>query len=190
MCRELTKTYGTEYKYFRHPFLHIGLSEEKHDSLNIFLDNHGYEEAPVSIDNDDYIFAFAYSKAMYNKDSTLMDRIGRDYLDYMEEKLLYFENQSKKLLGRNVKHILLLHANAINADYLDDLAERYRKLGYSFISMEKALSDPAYQQEITRYGKWGISWIDRWALSAGKQGEFFKGDPETPAYVKAFLENR
>jgi hypothetical protein len=45
------------------------------------------------------------------------------------------------------------------------------------------LQDEAYQTPITVYGKWGISWIDRWALSQGKKGDFFKGDPETPAYI-------
>ena len=190
ICKELVKEYGQEYAYFRHPFLHVGLNKARHDSLRIFLDKHGYVEAPVSIDNDDYIFAYAYSKAMVDHDKELMRQIGKEYIDYMEQKLLYFERQSEKLLGRNIKHILLLHANAINADYLDELAERYKSHGYSFISMKQALQDEAYQQEITTYNNWGISWIDRWALSAGKKGDFFKGDPVTPEYVKAFLNSR
>jgi peptidoglycan/xylan/chitin deacetylase (PgdA/CDA1 family) len=190
VCKDLVKAYGQEYIYFRHPFLHVGLDKAKHDSLKIFLWDHGYKEAPVSIDNDDYIFAYAYSKAMKNEDMELMQKIGKDYIDYMEQKLIFFENQSEKLLGRNVKQILLLHANAINADYLDELADRYQKHGYSFISMSEALQDPAYQREITKYNNWGISWIDRWALSEGKTGDFFQGDPVTPDYVKAFLEQR
>jgi peptidoglycan/xylan/chitin deacetylase (PgdA/CDA1 family) len=188
VSKELVKDYDQEYIYFRHPYLHVGLDKAKHDSLKSFLAAHDYIEAPVSIDNDDYIFAYAYSKAMQGENDSLMDKIGKDYVDYMEEKLLYFERQSEKLLGRNVKHILLLHANAINADYLDELAERYQRHGYTFISMKEALTDNAYQREITKYNDWGISWIDRWALSEGKKGDFFKGDPETPEYVKAFLK--
>ena len=187
VCKELVKEYDKDYIYFRHPFLHVGRDKNKHDELTAFLNDHNYIEAPVSIDNDDYIFAYAYSKAMRKKDHDLMQQIGKDYVDYMEEKLLYFESQADKLLGRNVKHILLLHANAINADYLDELAERYESHGYSFISMARALEDPAYQREITKYNDWGISWIDRWALSQGKKGDFFQGDPATPDYVKAFL---
>ena len=91
-------------------------------------------------------------------------------------------------IATRLKHILLLHTNAINADYLDELAERYQRHGYVFISMKEALTDEAYKTEITRYNDWGISWIDRWALSEGKKGDFFKGDPETPEYVKAFLK--
>ena len=81
-----------------------------------------------------------------------------------------------------------MHANAINSDYLDELAERYQSHGYNFISMEEALNDKAYGTEITKYNDWGISWIDRWSLSAGKKGDFFKGDPVTPEYIKAFLD--
>jgi peptidoglycan/xylan/chitin deacetylase (PgdA/CDA1 family) len=188
VCKDLVKNYNQQYQYFRHPYLHVGLNKEKHDSLTMFLHLHNYKEAPVSIDNDDYMFAYAYHMAMKKKDLTLMLQIGSDYVNYMEKKLLYFENQSVKLLGRNIKHILLLHANAINADYLADLAERYKRLGYHFISMEDALQDSAYQAEILYYNNWGISWIDRWALSAGKNGDFFKEDPATPEYIKAFLE--
>lgn len=39
---------------------------------------------------------------------------------------------------------------------------------YSFISMKDALKDEAYQTEITIYNNWGISWLDRWALSQEK----------------------
>ncbi len=187
VCKPLVEEFGKEYTYFRHPFLHVGLDKAKHDSLRAFLSKHNYTEAPVSIDNDDYIFAYAYNKAMLKKDEKLMQQIGNEYVDYMEKKLLYFESQSGKLLERNVKHILLLHANAINADYLGELANRFREHGYTYISMEQALSDDAYQKEITTYNDWGISWIDRWALSAGKKSEFFKDDPQTPDYIRAFL---
>ncbi|MCK5703638.1 MAG: polysaccharide deacetylase family protein [Cyclobacteriaceae bacterium] len=188
VCKPLVKEYGQEYIYFRHPYLHVGMNKSSHDSLRAFLTKHGYEEAPVSIDNDDYIFAYAYNKAMLDNDEHLMKKIGNDYVDYMEVKLLFFENQSEKLFGRNIKHILLLHASVINADYIDELAERFKNNGYSFIAMEDALTDQAYQTEITKYNNWGISWLDRWALSQGKKGDFFKGDPVAPDYIKAYLD--
>ena len=188
VCKKLVEDYDQKYIYFRHPFLHVGLDKAKHDSLRTFLSKHNYIEAPVSIDNDDYIFAYAYNTAMLDNDEGLMRKIGGDYVNYMEQKLLYFEGQSEKLLGRNIKHILLLHANAINSDYLDELAERYQSHGYDFISMEESLNDKAYEAEITKYNDWGISWIDRWSLSTGKKGDFFKGDPVTPDYIKAFLK--
>jgi peptidoglycan/xylan/chitin deacetylase (PgdA/CDA1 family) len=169
--------------YFRHPFLHVGNTKSKSDSLSQFLADHNYIAAPVTIDNEDYLFAVAYKRAQDKHDTKLIKQIGSDYITYMEQKLLYFERQSHALFGRPIKQILLLHANALNADYLPALATMLLKNNYEIISLPKALEDEAYQTPITVYGKWGISWIDRWALSQGKKGDFFKGDPETPAYI-------
>lgn len=184
VTRELLKRKGTTLKYFRHPFLHVGNSKAKSDSLDIFLLRHGYITAPVTIDNEDYLFALAYKRANDKNDSKLMKQIGADYIVYMEEKVKYFEKQAYNLFGRNIKQILLLHASLLNADYMDALAKMFHKNGYDFITMDEALEDDAYKTPITTYGNWGISWIDRWALSQGKQGEFFKDEPATPDYIK------
>ena len=112
-----------------------------------------------------------------------MKRIGTDFLTYMEAKIKYYEKQSIALFGREIPQILLLHASLLNSDYVGALAEIFRKNGYTFVNMNKALEDDAYRTEITVYGKWGISWIDKWALSRGKKGEFFREEPVTPEYI-------
>lgn len=170
-------------KYFRHPFLHAGNSKEKADSLKHFLTDHGYVTAPVTIDNEDYLFAAVYEKSKKENDTKLMSQIGHDYLKYMEKKVIYYENQANKLFGRNINQILLIHASFLNSDYLDSLALIFVRNNYDFMSMDKALEDKVYESEITRYGNWGISWIDRWALSLGKKGDFFKDEPVTPEYI-------
>lgn len=187
---ELTKPLSTENKlpwqYFRHPFLHVGQTKEKADSLSVFLLSKNYIEAPVTIDNADYLFASAYSKANKAKDETLKKRIGKDYVNYMEAKLLYFEKLTDKLFDRQIPQILLTHANLLNADYYDDLAKMFIKNGYEFVTLETALKDPAYQTEITVFGRYGISWLDRWALSReGFDKSILKEDPETPEYITA-----
>lgn len=179
---------GKKLRYFRHPFLHVGNTKAKADSLSSFLLNLGYREAPVTIDNEDYLFALAYHRANSKKDTSLMKKIGRDYISYMEKKLIYYEKQAKNLFGRNINQILLLHASFLNSDYTDSLAALFRKNNYTFISMDKALEDPVYQTQITVFGIWGISWLDKWALSEGKKGDFFREEPETPEYIKKIAE--
>jgi hypothetical protein len=175
-------------KYFRHPFLHIGNTKEKYDSLTNFLKSVNYITAPVTIDNEDYIFAVAYKRAKEKNDLTLTAKIGRDYIAYMENKLHYFENQSQKLFGKNINHILLMHASWLNSDYIDSLAIMLKKNDYNFISLDETLRDELYQTEITKFGNWGISWLDIWALSQGKKGDFFKDEPQTPDYIKKLAE--
>jgi peptidoglycan/xylan/chitin deacetylase (PgdA/CDA1 family) len=183
ITRELLKKAGKELTYFRHPFLHVGDTKEKADSLTNFLKEHDYTVAPVTLDNDEYLFALAYHRTKMKNDIKLANQIGQDYIVYMEKKLKYYETQSKNLFGRNIRHILLIHANLLNSDYIDALAAMFQKNNYDFISLGEALEDPAYQTEVTRFGRWGISWIDRWAMSMGKKGDFFKDEPETPKYI-------
>lgn len=175
-------------RYFRHPFLHVGNTKAKADSLSDFLAAHNYRAAPVTIDNEDYLFALAYKRTKDKNDTALMLQIGRDYIAYMEKKLRYYETQSVNLFGRPIKQVLLVHLSALNSDYLDALIAMYKANNYSFVSMSDALEDPAYETPISVYGNWGISWIDKWALSACKKAEFFKDEPATPEYIQKLAE--
>jgi peptidoglycan/xylan/chitin deacetylase (PgdA/CDA1 family) len=186
--RKILKDKEKSLKYFRHPYLHVGNTKAKADSLSDFLVNHGYTVAPVTIDNEDYLFAVAYKRAQDKKDYNLKLKIGNDYINYMEKKVQYYERQANRLFGRDIKQILLVHASSLNSDYVDSLASMFRRNNYEFISMDKALEDNAFKSEITKYGNWGISWIDKWAMSQGKKGDFFKDEPITPDYIKKLVE--
>ena len=183
ITRALLAKDNAKLTYFRHPYLRIGRDQSHYDSLQNFLSVNGYTPAPVTIDNTDYLFALAYSRAYRADDKPLQQKIGKDYVDYMEQKLLFYESQSVKLFGRHIAQTLLTHANLLNATYMDELLDMYRKHGYTFVSQSDVLKDPAYKEEVSTFGEYGISWIDRWALSKGKKGDFFKGDPETPEYI-------
>lgn len=170
-------------KYFRHPFLHVGATLERADSLARFLASRNYVTAPVTIDNDDYAFAICYHNALKNNDSLKADSIGRDYVIYMEKKVMYFSKQSIRFFGRNISQILLIHASKLNADYAETLIRTFIKNDYTFISLEEALKDQAYSNVVTVPIKWGITWLDRWALSAGKKNDFFLDEPNVPEYI-------
>ena len=188
VLKEIIESRNKSLRYFRHPFLHTGNSKAKSDSLYNFLYTHGYVTAPVTIDNDDYLFAVAYKRAKSNTDLQLAARIGHDYVNYMEAKVKYYEKQANALFGRDINQILLIHASLLNADYVDSLAFMFRKNNYGFLSMEQALKDDVYKSEIKVFGDYGISWIDRWALTQGKKGTFFKDEPVTPDYIKKLAE--
>lgn len=175
-------------EYFRHPYLHTGMSLEKKKALEDFLKEHNYTIAPVTIDNGEWIYARAYENAYNKNDDELMKQIGKDYVSYMMEKTKYFENQSVKLFGREIKQILLLHANMINADYFDELAKELLKRNYSFISLKEALTDPAYQSEDTFIGRGGISWLHRWSYTKKVDKSFFAGEPEVPQNILDIAE--
>jgi len=168
---------------FRHPFLHTGRDSITRSAVNNYLSDNSYVIAPVSIDNADYIYARAYENAIRNNDENIRKQIASDYLSYMTRVVEYYENQSELLLGYEIKQILLLHANRLNADLFDELARMLVLRGYKFIPVKEALKDPAYALADNYFGAGGISWLHRWALTQGKRGEFFKGEPEVSEFV-------
>lgn len=184
ITRPLVKQAGRKFRYFRHPYLHTGDSPEKQAALQAFLKKNKYIEAPVTVDNSEWIYAQAYGNAMKSGDKQMMDSIGRSYVRYMEDKLAWYEQQSEKLFGYEIRQILLIHANLINADYLDDLIVMMKSRNYKMITLGEALKDPCYKTESTFTGRGGISWLDRWALTKGYKGDFFKGEPTCPEFVQ------
>lgn len=183
LTRELMARRQKQPRYFRHPFLHTGRSVETRDQFVSFLHSHGYAIAPVTIDNSEWVFARAYDNARDANDSAGMKQVAEAYVPYMEAKVAHYENQSLKLFGREIKQVLLVHANAINADHFKDIVAMLQKRGYKFISLQDALRDKAYASADTYTGPGGISWLDRWALTRGVPKGFFQGEPRTPGFV-------
>ena len=181
--RPLLEERGQEPRWFRHPYLRAGRSAEDKAELAEFLRVHGYRIAPVTVDTSDWVYAGAYRKAIAAKDEAMLAKLRADYVPYMLAKLDYFEQQSLALLGYNLPQVLLMHANELNADCYGLLLEGMRKRGYAFIDLDTALADPAYQRADAYTGKWGPSWIHRWAIGESKPKEFFGDEPKVPQWV-------
>jgi peptidoglycan/xylan/chitin deacetylase (PgdA/CDA1 family) len=182
ITKELLKAKGREIRFFRHPYLQTGLSLEVKTGLDQFLAAHRYIIAPVTIDNADWIFARAYDNAFEKKDKKLMKRIGAAYVPYLESKMDYWERQSLKIFDREIKQILLLHANFINSEYFDDVAKMLKKRGYEFVTLEAALADEAYKLPDTFTKRAGISWLHRWALDKGREN-VLPGEPKVAEWI-------
>jgi peptidoglycan/xylan/chitin deacetylase (PgdA/CDA1 family) len=182
ITKELLAKKKMQMRYFRHPFLHSGLDLETKQKLGDFLQTHKYTIAPVTLDNSDWIFARAYDNAIEKKDKNLQKRVGEAYLAYLDTKLDYWERQSVKLFEREIRQMMLLHANTINSDYFDDVAKVFKKRGYKFITLEEALKDEAYKLPDTFTRKAGISWLHRWALAKGKDF-VLPNEPSTPEWI-------
>lgn len=182
ITKELLQAKSMKMRYFRHPYLWTGLSMEIKNELGAFLSEHNYMIAPVTIDNSDWIFASAFEKALAKNDKKLMKQIGAAYVPYLEAKTDYWERQSVKLFGREIKQILLLHANQINSEYFDDIAKMLKKRNYKFITLENALTDEAYKLPDTFIKRNGISWLHRWAIAKGKEN-ILPDEPKVPDFV-------
>jgi len=179
VTRMLLNERGLRLRYFRHPFLFTGTTPEYKRGLSEFLAGRGYTVAPVTVDNGDYIFADAYFKAKKRGDAATAKRVADAYVPYLEGVFEHFERLSVETFGREVRQVLLLHANEINADRFDELAAMLLRRGYRFVALEEALKDPAYAEPDALY-KNGISWLHRWRMAKGLPT---KWEPEVPKFV-------
>lgn len=186
VTKELLAAKGLKIRYFRHPYLWTGLSLDIKRDLGVFLGEHGYTIAPVTIDNSEWIFARAYDVAFDKGDRKMMRKIGEAYVPYMEAKFEYFERQAVKTVGRDIDQILLIHANRINSDYLGKLSKMIKKRGYEYISLEDALKDDAYRKPDNFVKRNGISWLHRWALEKGPEN-LVENEPRIPEFVLKYL---
>ena len=183
VTRMLLKERGEVLRYYRHTQLRTGPTEEYRKRLNAFLAKRGYTVAPVTIDNNEYVYAIIYARAKAGGDKELSAKIALSYLEYMEEVFTHFESLSQDFLEREVNQILLLHANELNADLIDRLAEMMRGRGYEFIKLEDALRDPAYELPEVQSNR-GLSWIHRWMLA---KGHSMRAEPREPEWVSRLL---
>ena len=58
-----------------------------------------------------------------------------------------------------------------------------------FVSLEEALKDPAYELKDEYIGQAGMTWLHRWAITAGKKG-IFAGEPVVPEWIQKLSEVR
>jgi peptidoglycan-N-acetylglucosamine deacetylase len=165
---------GKTLRFYRHPFLHTGPTPEIKKSLSEFLDRHGYRAAPVTLDNADYQFAALYTRPQFR------ERVREAYVPYMESVVAFFEARSIEVAGREFPQVLLLHANELNADLMPDLLAMFRRRGYTFVPLDRALADDAYRLPEEYAGPNGFSWIHRWSRTKGMPP---KGEPDPPAWV-------
>jgi peptidoglycan/xylan/chitin deacetylase (PgdA/CDA1 family) len=182
--RPLLAKYKQTPKWFRHPYLRAGQTAEAKQTLTDFLAQHSYRIAPVTHDNSEWIWAFAYRRELRGgKDKAVLAKLRQDYVPYMMARLDYYEQQSIALLGYNLPHIMLIHANELNAVAYGDLIKAIRKRGYRIVTLEKAMQDPAYLRKDGYTGKYGPSWIHRWAIAENKPRGFYGDEPKTPEWV-------
>ncbi len=189
VLRPLLEQRGETPEWFRHPFLHVGRSAQIQSETRSFLASQGYRIAPVTIDNSEWIYADVYADAFNQGDEKLMRRIGEDYVRYMLEVVDFYEDQSGQIVGELLPQTLLVHANALNADWLDELLDALAARGYRWVDIETATEHPAYDRPIDGYtGPAGIAWLHRWAITADMDRSIFSGEPTVPAWIERLRE--
>jgi peptidoglycan/xylan/chitin deacetylase (PgdA/CDA1 family) len=187
ITRPLMAAAGQTEKYFRHPYLDTGPTEESRTAFEQFLSDRDYTVAPVTVEDADYLFNDVLAYAREQKDKKLAERTREAYFDYFDQSFDYEEAASRALFQREIPQVLLMHDDQLNAENMDALLDRLERRGYTFVTLDDAMSDPAYLTKNLYIGSAGISWLERWRLAFGLKIEKDSG-PEPPDWAQKIFD--
>jgi peptidoglycan/xylan/chitin deacetylase (PgdA/CDA1 family) len=164
----LLKQFPRFRKFFRFPFLKEGKTGEQREKMRAFLKAQNYRNAHVTIDASDW-YVDQRLRARLKANPKAEAAPYRDfYLNHIWERSTFYDELARKLMGRSVKHTLLLHHNVLNGLFLDDLLRMFKEKGWKLISAEEAYTDKIFSSE-PKIAPAGESLI--WAL-AKESGRF------------------
>jgi len=156
-------TAGVRTKFLRFPFNHAGDTVAKRDAVRAFLTGRGYQIATCTIDTSDYVFNEAYALMQERQDVTSITRLWAEYLAYTAAEIDYYESLNVQVFRQSIPQVMLLHANRLNADLIEQLLTIFETKAFRFVTLEEAQADPAYQTPDGPPTKFGPMWGYRWA---------------------------
>jgi peptidoglycan/xylan/chitin deacetylase (PgdA/CDA1 family) len=156
---------GRTEHWYRHPYLETGPTLAIRRRFEGWLAARGYRVAPVTMENSDWEFAEPYDHALAQHDTAQAKHIRDAYMAYTAAIVPWYRKAASGLLGREPAFVLLLHASRLNATSIDALAEILRRNGLHPISLDRAMTDPAYRIPDSYAGPDGDEWVTRWATT-------------------------
>jgi peptidoglycan-N-acetylglucosamine deacetylase len=137
--------YHNRTALFRYPFLKEGDTADKRDRFRALLKERGYRVGHVTIDASDWYVSQRF-----------IDRLGKQpkapiapYRDYLIAHLLdraaFYRQLALEVLGRDIRHTLLMHFNPLNAFVLPEVMSAFESAGWQWIDASLAFEDPIFR---------------------------------------------
>lgn len=186
-CEELIKSYPRFTKLFRFPMLKEGDTVERRDKLREFLKERGYKMGYVTIDASDWYVDERLREQLKRDPKADLSGYRQFYLDHIWERAVYYDDLSRRALGRSVKHTLLVHHNLLNKLFLGDLLTMFERKGWKLIDAAEAFADPVFDAEpkILPAGE-SILWA--LAMESGKFNRDLRYPGEDSVYEKPKMD--
>jgi len=161
---------GLPLRYFSYPFLNTGKTMDDKIQFENWLNSRGLQPVKYTFDNQEWMYSYAYDMARKDNDINTMKEVRAEYLHYMTKMTEHYEAYSQEMFGRDIPQTLVLTPSRLVIDTADEFFGMLTVRGYSFVPMDEAQADEAYQtKEALVESKSGISWFERWQMARGKK---------------------
>lgn len=178
MTEEFATKYNKTIRYYRAPFNDLGKDSTQHTLMYELLKELNYISTPFTVESSDWMFNFIYEHYMSEGNHEEAKKIGELYVEKTLKYFDFFEKLSVQKYDRNIAQIYLCHDNLLNTHYLGKLKHHLSTKGYSFVSLDEALTDEVYAQDFVYHKKWGVSWLYRWMPTQKERIKFMRSEPE------------
>jgi len=139
---------SSDWRWFRYPFLDEGKDDAQRAAARRVLAGRGYKIAAVTMDFSDWAWTAPYARCRAANNDQAIAELERIYLEAAREGIAFSRELSRKLYGRDIPYVVLLHESAFEARMLPRLIEVYRAAGFRLVSLPKAENDPAYADQV------------------------------------------
>jgi len=169
----------------RFPYLKEGDTADKRDGARAWMAAHDYRSGAVSIDASDWYYDARWRAWRTAHPDADPAPFREAYLAHLASRVAYYDRLSQRVLRRSVKHVLLLHANAINAAFLPDVIAMFRANGWTIVAPDEAWADPVYAMKPVTLPA-GESIV--WSLARQDGVEGLRYPAEDDVYEKPILD--
>ena len=176
-------------KFLRFPYLKEGKTAEQRDKMRAFLKERGYRNGHVTIDASDWYIDGRLRQRLKNNAQADLTPYREFYLNHLWERATYYDDLARKVLGRSVKHTLLLHHNVLNGLFLGDVLEMFTRKGWKLIDAEEAFADSVFSA-MPKIAPAGESLIWALAKESGRFDKLLRYPAEDGEYEKPGMDAR
>jgi len=148
-------------RYFRYPRLKRALNPGDQSVVGAYLKKTGYAEVPATIDSLDSKFSELFCKASSRGDQACANLIKGYFTPLLLDSALRARMIANEIMGRDVKHIMMLEATQFTSDNLDEILKFCKRMGVKFITLDEALADPFYQRTTREGGSEAVDLLRR-----------------------------
>ncbi len=145
-CDSIISGFSNYQKIFRFPVLKEGNTIAKRDSVRFFLQQNGYKQGWVTIDASDWYINMRLIRRLKQDPNADISAFRNFYVSHMFERAEYYNNLSKELNHREIKHTILIHFNLTSALFLTDLIEKFKAESWEITNYSEAIKDPIYKE--------------------------------------------
>jgi peptidoglycan/xylan/chitin deacetylase (PgdA/CDA1 family) len=145
-CEDLIKGVPGFRRLFRFPALKEGATREQRDRMRTFLRQHDYRMGYVTIDTSDWAIDARLRKRLAADPGADVAPYRAFLLEHIAQRARFYDDLVRQVLGRSVRHTVLIHHSLLNGLFLEDLLQMFATRGWRVIDADEAFRDPVFER--------------------------------------------